>query len=174
VLINTCDPILGGFQSLLYSPKPTSGGYVIVIQYDTAIPSFIKQGNGDRASTMAIVWEQSPKMKRNCPTALMVICKMNSSLRPERLHMMASNVAVFDPGTAVSGSLSLTFRSGYSRVTTIPVRQWVQSSLATVPEEPSSSSTLLPKHRTWSGSLLFTLPRESTGVPGRDQKDTSA
>jgi hypothetical protein len=59
----------------------------------------------------------------------------------------------FDPGSSDRSSLSLWFRFGS-------------------PDVNTPLSALLPKHRTWSGGLLFTLPEDSLVGPIADSNHT--
>ena len=77
-------------------------------------------------------------------------------------QFIKGHVGFFDAGTAGPGLLSLWFRSNGSRdAGTVfhgtPI-MWEQAKETTSPNVSTSPNALLPKHRTWSGGLLFTLP----------------
>jgi hypothetical protein len=71
----------------------------------------------------------------------------------EMIHFLKGYFGFFDAGTSDRGSLSLWFRCmipGFEDME--PRVRWEGA------PETMSPRGLLPKHRTWSGGLLFTLP----------------
>ena len=68
-------------------------------------------------------------------------------------EMAHGQFGFFDAGTSEPGSLSLWFQPNASGTSRDWTNEGTYSSLVN-----TSRSALLPRHRTWSGGLLFTLP----------------
>jgi len=72
---------------------------------------------------------------------------------------LCGKIGFFDAGTSDSESASLWFPAN---VPDTPIwhksPQWEQAAQTTSQKDYTPPTALLPKHRTWSGGLLFTLP----------------
>jgi hypothetical protein len=82
------------------------------------------------------------------------------------LQFVKGYFGFFDPGTSDAGSLSLWFRSNVSGTRGLYegliVRERMEE--ANLPDVNTLPDALLPKHRTWSGGMLFTLPEAQSYV----------
>jgi hypothetical protein len=94
-----------------------------------------------------------------------VLDKSEASVKAniEMLQYIKGYFGFFDPGTSDPGLLSLWFRSNVSgdAGTTVLHKDLILGGRikeTNLPAVNTLPDALLPKHRTWSGGLLFTLP----------------
>ncbi len=158
---------LGFFSSVADDPRTkTSQG---VCQVPLAPLDSIWSPSWTALSHFVIKCLKSPSAAARCPPAQnCTVYSWHVSLFPATT--MTSDICVFDAGTSGSGSLSLKFPAlpGETRAAGDagqPTTQLPQ--LRRTSEGSTATSALLPRHRSWSGGILFTLPEGSHNFDSR-------
>jgi hypothetical protein len=75
--------------------------------------------------------------------------------------MERRNVFIFDPGTSDPATLSVKPPLEHLAVVTGPPHDLNPAQLPSNSQSKLAPAGMLPKHRTWSGGVLFTLPEGS-------------